>query len=154
MGLIGKRKLQPANSNTPRREATRTSNVLYSSNPAGDKGFRSLNRPHCRRKSSGSPASIERCSKAHGSAPRHEFGHFLDTFQWERRGAQGFHGDGHQFHRVVVCGYTVGTELSTAAATMDNGPFAILPDPHRYRFHDASTVRGAVPRLCVHVEAR
>ena len=83
----------------------------------------------------------------------HHFGHFLDLFDGEGRVGQRPHGDGHQLHRVVVCGDAVGGDPSAHAAPVDDGPFSVLANPYGDGLHLSAAVCLAIARLNVQVEA-
>lgn len=90
----------------------------------------------------------------HSAVAGHEGGHLLDALQWERRLAQGPHGDGHELHGIVVRRHTVGAERAAALAAVDDRPLAASSHPDGHGLHDAAAVAFAVARLNVHVQAR
>ena len=89
----------------------------------------------------------------HPPIASHQGGHFFNAFQGERRFTKRLHGNAHQFHGVIVCGYPVGTELTAALAAVDNCPFAAFAHPDGNRLHDAAAVGCAVARLFVYMKA-
>ena len=54
--------------------------------------------------------------------------------------SDGFHGDGHQLHRIVIGRHPVGTHHAAALAPVDDGPFSVFPDPDSNRLHKTAAV--------------
>lgn len=52
---------------------------------------------------------LDLLSCIHLSFTAHKSRHFFNFFQWERRLGKRLHCNRHQFHRVVVCCYAIGT---------------------------------------------
>ena len=80
----------------------------------------------------------------------HEAGEFFHALDGESGRGQRPHGDGHELHRIIVCG---GGKGAAPAASVDDGPLAALAYPHCDRLHHPAAVCGTVPRLCVYMEA-
>lgn len=90
---------------------------------------------------------------AHAPITTHEARHFFDALQWERRGAQWLHCNGHQFHRVIICRYSIGAEFSTTAAPVNNRPFISLAYPHGNRLHMPAAIGSSVAWFLINMQA-
>jgi len=60
---------------------------------------------------------------------------------------------GQEKRFVVVAGNPVHAKRSASRASMDDGPFSFLFDPHGNRLHGSLAGRSPVPVLEVHVQA-
>lgn len=87
------------------------------------------------------------------AAAAHGVCELLDPLQGKGRQREGFEGNGHQLHGVVIPRHPVGAELAAPAAPVNHRPLLFFPHPHPDGVHDAAAVCGAVSRLLVHVEA-
>ena len=85
------------------------------------------------------------CGLPHPSIAAHQGGHFLKIVQRKRRRAQGFHGNAHELHGIVVCRHPVGAELSAAFAAVDDGPLAAFAYPDGHRLHEAPQSEARSP---------
>jgi hypothetical protein len=87
-----------------------------------------------------------------GAFAAHESCHLLNALQRERRIGQGLHGNGHKLHGIVISQYPVRANITAAAATVDDGPLALVANPDRNGFHDSAAVRSSVTGLDVYVK--
>ena len=77
----------------------------------------------------------------------------LHPLNGEGRIGNGTHSDAHQLHRIVICGDTVGAEVTTALAAMNDGPFALVAHPNGHGLHNAAAIGLPIAGLNVHVKA-
>ena len=80
------------------------------------------------------------------------FDYFLHPFNGKRWVSNGFHGNGHKLHWVIISGNPVGAKLTTALAAVNNCPFSILSHPHGDRLHYAAAIRFPITRFNIQVK--
>lgn len=85
--------------------------------------------------------------------PSAKMGHSFQPVQREWRLCHRFHGDGHQFERIIICGNPIGRKLATLAAAVDDSPLAVFSHPDGNRLHDSAAAGCSVTRLLVDVQA-
>ena len=76
------------------------------------------------------------------AAAAHGVCELLDPLQGKGRQREGFEGNGHQLHGVVIPRHPVGAELAAPAAPVNHRPLLFFPHPHPDGVHDAAAIRG------------
>ena len=82
-----------------------------------------------------------------------KIGQFFHPLNGEGGIGNGLHGNIHQLHGIIIRSHTVGAEVTAAAATVDDGPLALIANPNSNGFHDATAIGFPVTGLYIHVEA-
>ena len=89
----------------------------------------------------------------HSSLSTHHPCHLRNAVNGKGRHCQRLHGNGHEFHGIVIGRHAVGAEASAHPATVNDRPLSVFPHPDCHRIHITAAVGLPVSRLHIHMQA-